>query len=182
MRKYIVILAAVILLLFPATVLAASFGIGPPSIELEVPADGSTIATFYITSDFEGELQVSLENIPLRVEPATIPITKTDSSCKVELTFYGNESLNTQVYDGYVRFLALTEGNIATGIKVKAKVTNVVEEQSVTIPTEELEETSAPAATVANSSKLAWYMYILIGLATVGIVTTVKIIRRRIGN
>ena len=65
-------------------------------------------------------------------------------------------------------------------VKVKAKVTNVVEEQSVTIPIEELEETLVPAATVENSSGLVWYMYVLIGLAiTIVVLAAVKIIKIR---
>jgi len=126
LRRYIGILITITLLLLATPVLAAGFAIGPPEIELEVPANGSAVATFYVTSDFDGELQVSLEDIPLRVEPTTIPITKSDDNREVQLTFYGNESLGSQVFDGKVRFLALTGGNVATGVKVKATVNHIV--------------------------------------------------------
>lgn len=131
-------------------------------MELEVPANGSAVATFYVTSDFDGELQVSLEDIPLRVEPTTIPITKSDDNREVELTFYGNESLGQQTFDGEVRFLALTGGNIASGIIIGAKVTNVVEEQqSRTFP------------------NIAWYIYTIIVLVIALIVVSVIRFKRK---
>lgn len=182
MRKYIGILIAVTLLLLPIPALAASFAIGPPTIELEVPADGSAVATFYVTSDFDGELQVSLENIPLKVEPTAIPITKSDNNREVKLTFYGDESLGQQTFDGKVRFLALTGGNIATGIKVKAKVTNLVEEQVVAVTTDEPEELaeSTPQAITPGLLGLAWYIYATIGLIIAAIAAVTVVIMRRI--
>lgn len=175
------------LVLLPTLVLASGFSIGPPSIELEVPSGGSAVVTFYVTSDFDGELQVSLENIPLKVEPTTIPIGRTDNNREVELTFYGDESLGSQVYDGKVRFLALTGGNVATGIKIKARIINLVEEQTVAVstgPPEESEEatpagsTSAPS-TSPSSSGFAWYIYVLIGLVIAIVATVVVAVRRR---
>ncbi len=168
MRKYLGVLAVIILLLLPATALASGFSIGPSNIELEVPSDGSVVATFYVTSDFDGELQVSLVDIPLRVEPTTIPITKTDNDREVELTFYGDESLGSQIFNGAVRFLALTGGNVASGIIVDAKITNVVEGQP--IPQE---------STTPSLLGLAWYIYAIIGIAIVGIIAAVKIIKAR---
>ena len=188
LRKFIGILTAVAIPLLLATpVLAASFGIGPPEIEFEVPSNGSAAATFYITSDFDGELQVSLVDIPLRVEPTTIPITKSDNNRKVELTFYGDKSLSQQTFNGEVRFLALTGGNIASGIIIDAKVTNIVEGQPVPVQEEGPpgQSTAPEQPTPENQDGIAGLsstMAIIIagGLVFVGlIVLSIVLLRRR---
>ncbi|MBA7591521.1 hypothetical protein ES708_33680 [subsurface metagenome] len=84
---------------------------------------------------FSGELQISLENIPLRVEPTTVPVTE---GSKMVLNFYGDESLGSKIYQGKIRFLAMTGGMVAMGIKVRATITNLVEgETPVLAPPEE---------------------------------------------
>ena len=169
--------AAMLLVASPA--LALSLGVSPTHVALEVPGNGSAIANVKMHY-FTGDVKISLIDIPLRVEPEIIHVEASDKPVAIELTIYGDNSLGFQVYDGYIRFIAISGGAATGGVQVIAKVTNVVEEQSVTIPIEELEETSAPAATAANSSELAWYMYILIGLAiTVAILAVVKIIKVR---
>ncbi len=122
---------AIAVMLSATPVLAASMAIGPPSVEFSVPANGSTEVEFY-TSDFSGKLNISLENIPLKVEPTTIAVKDGD---KVILTFYGDESLGSQVFDGEIRFLAIIGDSVGMGIKVKAKVT--VEGPSLPPKTEE---------------------------------------------
>ena len=100
-----------------------ALGIGPPSFELDVPMDGFNSTTFYITSDgLNGELIVGKENLPFRIEPSRINMTRDDVNVPVELTFYGNETLKPGIYEGKVTFLAMTGGFIAIGIKIKAKI------------------------------------------------------------
>ncbi|GAI75567.1 unnamed protein product, partial [marine sediment metagenome] len=43
------------------------------------------------------------------------------------LTIYGNHSLDTQVYDGYIRFIAVSGGAATGGVQVIAKVTNIAD-------------------------------------------------------
>jgi len=127
--------------------LAAGLRISPPSVELDVPADGSSEVEFLVY-DFTGDLGISLENIPLRVEPTTVPVTAKEEGTRVVLTFYGDESLGSKIYEGKIRFLAMTGGTVAMGIKVRATVTNLVEGQTPVPATPEesqpVTETSAP--------------------------------------
>lgn len=127
MKRFIAVLAAVaMLLLLVSPVLAASLGLSPSHIELEVPADGSTTADFKVHY-FSGDLQVSLVDIPLEVEPETLHIEPSGEPVEIELTIYGDESLGSLIYDGYIRFLGMSGETVAVAVKVKATVTNLVE-------------------------------------------------------
>lgn len=145
MKRVVALLAAVVLLAVCAIPVLA-FGISPAAVEFDVPAEDSTTQTFTVY-DFGGDLQVSLENIPLKVEPTTVSVAAGDEGTTVELTFYGDETLGSQVYTGYVRFLAMTGGTIATGIKVKAKVNHIVAGEP--LPEETPAEEAPPEAAAA---------------------------------
>lgn len=119
------LVAAILLLLYTAPGLAQGLGISPPTVEFDVPADGSAVVEFLVY-DFTGDLEISLEDIPLTVEPETVHVIASGEGTPVELTFYGNESLGSQVFEGKIRFLALTGGTVATGIKVRATVNHIV--------------------------------------------------------
>lgn len=93
-------------------------------------------AKVYITSDVTGQLIVGKENLPFRIEPSRINITKDDVNLPVELTFYGNETLEAGVYEGKVTFLAYTGGFVAVGIKIRVKI-NLLDE--IQVQEEELE-------------------------------------------
>lgn len=102
---------------------AEALGIGPPSFELNLQMDGSNSTTVYLLSDgLEGELVIGRENLPFRVEPSKINMSKEDNYRPVELTFYGNETLEPGVYEGMVTFVAQVGGFVALGIKIKAKI------------------------------------------------------------
>lgn len=137
MRRFIALFAAVILLVGCAVpALAAGFGISPAEVAFEVSADASTRVEF-IVYDFTGNLGISLENIPLRVEPTTVPVTASATGTRISLTFYGDKSLGSKIYQGKIRFLAMTGGMVAMGIKVKATVTNLVKGQTPVLATPE---------------------------------------------
>ncbi len=137
MKRIIGTLAAVIVaLLLASPVLAAGFSLSPATVEFDVPADGSSQVEFLVY-DFTGDLEISLEDIPLRVEPITVPVTAKEEGTRVVLTFYGDESLGSKIYEGKIRFLAKTGGMVAMGIKVKATVTNLVEGESPVLATPE---------------------------------------------
>lgn len=140
--KAVVLLTAVTVFLLTVTpVLAVGFGVSPPRVEFDVAADGNTDVEFLVYN-FDGNLQVSLEDIPLRVEPMTVPVTAGDEGSKITLTFYGDESLGSQVFEGKIRFLAMSSGNVAVGIKVKATINHIASGQPLPQPEEELPETS----------------------------------------
>lgn len=125
MKRVITCLVAGMMLLGVCSpVLAASMGVSPSSIELDVPVNGSAKATFYVSSDFDGELQISLEDIPLKIGPETVPL-KSGETAEFDLTFYGDESLGLQTFTGKIRFIGMSGGMVAPGIKVKAKITQV---------------------------------------------------------
>jgi len=109
---------------------ANALGIGPPSFELNLQMDGSNSTTVYLLSDgLEGELIIGRENLPFRVEPSKINMSKEDNYRPVELTFYGNETLEPGVYEGMVTFIAYTGGFVAVGIKIRAKINLLSEAQ-----------------------------------------------------
>jgi len=159
----------VAMLIVASPVLALSLGVSPTHIELEVTGDGSTTTSVDIYY-FNGDVDISLVDIPLSVEPSTIHVDASDGPVTVELTIYGNHSLDTQVYDGYIRFIAVSGGAATGGVQVIAKVTNIADgiapvvETSVE-PTDEVvaieeapeesvppEETQPEEATVAEQA------------------------------
>jgi len=96
---------------------------GPQSFELDLHMDGLNSTKVYVTSDgLNGQLIVGKENLPFSIEPSRINISSGDVNVPVELTFYGNETLEPGVYEGKITFLAYTGGFIAYGIKIKAKI------------------------------------------------------------
>lgn len=126
-KRFVAVLAALALILVVASpALAASFGVSPSHTELVVPGDGSSTANFQIHF-FSGDVEVSLVDIPLRVEPETIHVEALNKPADIELTIYGDETLGSQVYDGYIRFIGMSGGSVAAGVEVKAKITNVSE-------------------------------------------------------
>ncbi|MBA7699647.1 hypothetical protein ES703_108346 [subsurface metagenome] len=144
MIKRVIILGLLALLgclVIAAPVAAAGFGVSPSKINLEVPANGSAEAVFYI-SGYSGDIQIGLEGIPLTVEPEKVRIRRSDSAKEVVLTFYGNESLGEQTFEGKITFLATGEGNVGFGIKVKAVITQMAPALEETPPPE---EASTPA-------------------------------------
>lgn len=114
---------AILLCATPA--LAVGMGISPPSVEFDVPADGIATVDFYVF-DFSGDIQIGLEDIPLMVEPQIVHVTASAEGNPIQLTFYGDESLGSQVFDGKIKFLGMTGGTVATGVKIKATVNHVM--------------------------------------------------------
>lgn len=129
MRSLVASLVAVTaILLCAAPALAEGMGIGPSSVEFDVPADGSATVDFYVF-DFTGDIGISLEDIPLTVEPQIVHVTASTDGAPIQLTFYGDESLGSQVFDGKIKFLSMTGGTVATGVKIKATVNHIVQGQ-----------------------------------------------------
>ena len=191
MKRFIGLLTAVTLMvLCAAPVLAAGLGISPPSVEFDVPADGSTEVEFLVY-DFTGDLQISLENIPLRVEPTIAPVTAKKEGTRVVLTFYGDESLGSKIYQGKIRFLAMTGGSVAMGIKVRATINHIASGQPVPEATEETPVPEAPPPAppgpppgpppAATSGTTEWPIIPLAGFAagTAIVITLIVVFARR---
>jgi hypothetical protein len=58
-------------------------------------------------------------------------MSKEDNYRPVELTFYGNETLEPGVYDGMITFIAQTGGFVSLGIKIRAKINLLGEDQEI---------------------------------------------------
>ncbi len=132
---------------------ANALGIGPPSFEMDLQMDGSNSTAFYVSSDgLNGQLIVGMEDLPFRVDPPRINMSSGDVNAFVELTFYGNETLEPGVYEGKVTFLAYTGGFVAVGIKIRAKINllgeaqEIQEEEPETLVEEEEPEEEEPEA------------------------------------
>jgi hypothetical protein len=130
MKRFIsaLIIAAVLVVLTAIPVSAASLGISPSKIDIEVPGGGSTPVNFQVHY-FTGELSVSLVDIPLEVEPTVFHITSSPED--IVVTFRDN-TLNPQEYDGYVRFLSTGNATVGLAVNIIARVTvelsaNIVE-------------------------------------------------------
>jgi len=115
MKKVLVALVVIIVpMLLVSPVAALSFGISPSNVVLEVPVGSYDEATF-IVSDFEGEVAIHLEGIPLAFEPITADVS---GSCnEITVRMYGDATLGNQVFNGKICFLAI-EGTVGTGLKV----------------------------------------------------------------
>jgi len=87
-----IIVGIVISILVVNSVLAAGFGISPYSIEIDVPSNGSTNVDFTVY-DYIGDIDISLEDIPLEISPTSVHVPPGDS--KITLTFYGDGSGET---------------------------------------------------------------------------------------
>ncbi len=147
MKKVIALAVALVLLgLYAGPVTGQSLQLSPASVEVDVPADGSSQVEFYVF-DFTGDLEIDLENIPLTVEPEKVSVDAGPEGSKVVLTLYGDETLRSETYEGYIRFLARGTGMVATGIKVRATVNHIAE--NAAFPTIPLVIGIAAAAAVA---------------------------------
>ena len=109
----------------PASAADAGFAIGPPSIAVEFPVNGSSAASIYVTSGVDGDLVVGTEDIPFRVSPETVQISTGDEYREVELTFYGDASEAEGLYSGKITFLLYRSDTVAYGVKIDAEVTQL---------------------------------------------------------
>jgi len=180
-KRFAALLIAVIVTGFcAAPVLAQGLGISPPSVEFDVPADGSSQVEFLVY-DFTGDLEISLEDIPLTVEPTTVPVTAKEEGTKVVLTFYGDESLGSKTYEGKIRFLAMTGGTVAMGIKVKATINHIATGEPLPKTSPTSPERPSPPIPPPSSSGTKWPVIPLAGIAAGAaiVITIIIMVARR---
>ncbi len=128
MKTVIALAVALVLVgLYAAPVTAQSLQLSPASVEVDVPADGSSRVEFYVF-DFAGDLEIGVENIPLTVEPDTVSVDAGPEGSRVMVTLHGDEGLGSGTYEGRITFLARTGGMVAMGIKVRATVNHMAED------------------------------------------------------
>jgi hypothetical protein len=141
-------LVGVFIMAVPA--LAASLGMSPSKVDVTVPADGSCrvdMTAYYYT----GDVEITLEDIPLTVTPETIHVEAADNPQPFSFTIYGDPSLGSKIYDGYIRFQGMSGEMIAIAVKVKARVTNLVAGEEP-VPVTPTVPAAAPAETTEPES------------------------------
>jgi len=138
----------VLMLALASPVLAASLGVSPSHVEIEIPGDGSATADLQVHY-FEGEVGISLVDIPLRVEPEVLHVDALDEPVDVQLTIYGDESLGSQVYNGYIKLVGMTGETVAIAVQVRAKINHIVAGQPLPQETS-AEGTTPPEAAAAE--------------------------------
>jgi hypothetical protein len=154
--KRLVSLMAVgfIFLTLAAPALASSLGVSPSHIELEVPADGNATAAFQIYY-FSGDVKVEMVDIPLRVEPQILHVDALDVPEDVQLTIFGDESLGSRVYNGFIKFIGMSGEMIAIAVQVRAKITNIVAGEEPVPVTSGMQTAAVPDITVPPTGQVA---------------------------
>lgn len=135
-KAFIGCMLIVALLALAGPALAASLGVSPSDVELEVPGDGSATANLQVHY-YSGDIDVSLIGIPLKVEPQSFHVEASSEPEEIELTIYGDESLGSRIYNGYIRFIGKSGRTIAIAVQVRATVTNLVEGETPVLATPE---------------------------------------------
>jgi hypothetical protein len=184
MKKYFgVPVAIALVLMLTGSLLAASLGVSPSSIELEVPAEGSATANFQVHY-YMGDVKISLVDIPLTVEPETVYVDALAEPADIEVTVHGDPSLGSQVYDGYVRFLGMSGETISVAVKVKAKMTNVVDGEVIPVQEDIGDNKATDISSSAPGGMDSLTRNIIIIVAVIAIcagliILTVSLARRR---
>lgn len=120
------IIAIFVVIISGTTVLAASLGVSPASTEVVVPANSNATAYFNVYH-YKGDVGISFIGIPLKFEPEIVTVDSSSRPSSVRLTIYGDESLGSKIYTGYVRFVGISEEMVTVAVRAKATITNLVE-------------------------------------------------------
>jgi hypothetical protein len=147
--------------ILPGMVVADSgFSVAPARLEVTVPENGSSHVYIYIYSQFDGEIAVGTEDIPFRVEPERIAVNSTDKNKKVELIIHGDPALEAGEYAGKLTFLGLTGKNVAYGVKIDVRITQIREPTGVVAESE-------PGGMAPGMTETEGQSYLIIVIAAV---------------
>jgi len=98
-----------------------AWGISPAEVTFNVSANGSVDQYFNVT-DINGSIMVSMEGIPLSVNPSVVDVDASGTTKMIKITINGDESLGEQTFSGTIDFLPRTNASVAFGIKVLTTV------------------------------------------------------------
>jgi hypothetical protein len=157
---------------------SGGFSIAPSKLEVTVSENGSSVVEVYVTSSFDGELIIGEEDIPYRVEPASIPVNSQDISRKVELIIYNDSAVEAGKYPGKLTFLAYTGKNVAFGIKVDILITQTSGKGSMQKLIDRITGKNANGTTGFNYLIIVVLAIVVVAVLMVGILIGVKIRRR----
>jgi len=138
--------AAVLVGLCAVPVAGQSLKLSPASVEVNVPAGGSGQVEFYVI-DYSGDVEISLQGIPLTVEPVTVSVDASDEAHRVVLIIHGDEKLSTQTYEGFIRFRTRTAGMMDVAVEARATINHIGED--AVFPTTPVVISIAAAAVLA---------------------------------
>lgn len=118
MKKWLgfIVLLALLVPVVPAPVFA--IGVSPYSANATVYSDGYAELSFTVTGC--SEVDLTLEGIPLTVEPGHTPVV--DNRITVKIT--GNPAVSTGTYTGYLVILCAGD-QVGTGVKVSLTVNHI---------------------------------------------------------
>jgi hypothetical protein len=151
-----------------------SFSVGPPLVELEIPACGSVEIPVYINSTINGEVAVSTENLPFEVVPDRIEISDTDDYRPLDLELRGSEGISNETYSGKLVFLYDSGGNLSYGVKIGLHITQVDTDSAV----EKVDAGNEDdISTVANFTRVLKERYPIIIGVTCGVLVPLFVTR-----
>lgn len=198
-----VLFAGILLVSMSSVVLAAGFGLSPTKTEFNIPANGSSVQKFFIRSSnseiLDGDIEITLVDIPLRVEPEKTHVVLDKEGTTIELTFYGNESLGDQEFNGIIIFRLLISDSVGAALGIKATVhqigsvqgpsSQLESEQLVKLPEKEVKKEINPNSPnpIELSEKSegegifpsSWFLPVMIASAALIIALLVVIFRLR---
>jgi hypothetical protein len=154
------------------------FSIAPSKLEVTVSENGSSPVYIYVTSSFDGELIIGKEDIPYRIEPASIPVGSQDINRKVELTIINDSAVEAGEYPGKLTFLAYTGTNVAYGIKVDILVIQTSGKGVMQGFIDRITGKNADGTTGTNYVVIAAIVIVVLAALMVGVLIGVKIRRR----
>ena len=148
---------------------SGGFSIAPSKLEVTVSGNSSSPVYVYLTSSFDGELIIGKEDIPYRVEPASITVGSQDVNRKVKLTIYSDSAVETGEYSGKLTFLAYTGKNVAYGIKADILVRQVEDKGSVQKFIDRITGKNDDGTTSFNYLTIAAAVIVVVAVLMVGI-------------
>jgi hypothetical protein len=149
---------------------SGGFSIAPSKLEVTVSENSSVPVYVYLTSSFDGELIIGKEDIPYRVEPASITVSSHDVNRKVELTIYNDTAVEAGEYPGKLTFLAYTGKNVAYGIKADILVRQVENKGSIQKLIDRITGKNDNGTTGTNYLLVAVAVIVVLAVLMVGIV------------
>lgn len=154
MKKYILIvsiLVVTVLALLAISIIpskALGLGIAPAEVLVKVDSEYGPEEMIFVVTQYTGNLYITLEDIPLSIEPEVVEITEEQQIITVDL--YGDSELGDQEYEGYIVFTGLSEEKQGVGVRVKviATVHNVVRD---------------------STGEYNWAAYVISGICAIGL-------------
>lgn len=131
MKIAIGLLLVCLLCLIAVPVGASSFGLSPAIISIQFHRGNSS--TFYFTvSSYSGLVEISSEGMPVTVTPSSVNVI---AGSPIAVIVGCNSDAISGIYDGRIKFLAKSGGNVLAGINVICNLTVLGLSENITLTT-----------------------------------------------